>query len=277
MSKRQRSVLTAFVLTGLLIWVNVIDNLWWKYRLIGLATVIAVVMTIWSMREVWKGLSRVMTLILPLMLMLGAAMFTFLLPEVIPGLGGWFWGLDAGLWIGWVLRILFWGAYGFAVYFLLLTENIFAVSAIRTIPLVRAASVAGYLLTLVSAFFLYYAILSFRLPYYYNFGLIGVVSFPLVLQSLWSVVLEERIRKSLWFASLVLTWALMQFVAVLSLWQVSVGVVAVLMTVWLYVLLGICQQWIMRKLFMRTVWEYVSMGIFICMAVGVYYWAFLIR
>ncbi len=217
-----------------------------------------------------------MTLILPFMFMLGAAMFTFLLPEVVPGVGNWFWGVDTGLWIGWILRVLFWVTYGLAVYFLLLTENIFAVSAIRTIPLVRAASVAGYLLTLVSAFFLYYAVLSFRLPYYYNFLLVGAVSLPLILQSLWSVILDEKISKSLWFATLVLTWALMQLAGVLSFWPVSVGVVSVLLTVWLYVLLGVCQHWLIRRLFTRTVWEYVGMGCFVCVVVGIYYWAFLL-
>ena len=268
-------MITALVLTFMLVWVNLIDNLRWRYGIIGFSTVLAPIMTAWSMKEVWVGLSRGMTLILPLMLMLGAAMFTFLLPDVVPGIGNWFWGVDVGLWIGWILRIVFWSAYGFAVYLLLLTENIFAVSAIRTIPLVRAASVAGYLLTLVSAFFLYYAILSFRLPYYYNFLYVGLVSFPLILQSLWSVSLGERITKSLSYVTFVLAWALMQLVAVLSFWDMSVGVISVLMTVWLYVLLGICQHWLIRRLFVRTVWEYVGLGCFVCTVVGIYYWAFL--
>lgn len=278
MSKRQKFVLTSFVLTGLLVWANLVTGEWyiemgensillqWRYVLIGFLGLMSGVATWWALRGGGKGVARWMTVVLPVLFSLGAGMFTFLLPEVVPGLWTWSWGREVGTVVGWSLRGSFWVVYLLSIYSLLLTENIWSVSAIRTIALARAAGAVGFLLTLVTGFFLYDAVWSFRLPFYWNALLVFGLSFPLLLQGLWSVGLDEEMNIELWVASGVLALAIGETALVLSFWPVSVVVASLVITTLLYVLLGIYQQYLSRRLFIRTLWEYVSVG---CLVLGV--------
>lgn len=266
MSKRKRFVITTVLLgllMGYLLVLPIDSPITRRYILIGLLAVVNVCLTIWSLREGWKGIGRLMTLILPLLFSLGAGMFTFLLPEIVPSIGPWSWGFEMGIWVGRGLRLAFGLIYLLAIYSLLLTVNIFSVSAIRTIALARAASAVGFLLTLVSGFLLYNAVWSFKLPFYWNGLFIMLGSFPLLLQGLWSVELEERLSWHTVVASLVLSLIIGEAALVLSFWPVSVTVGSLAITTLLYVLLGLYQQVVIKRLFKNMVWEYVGVGLMV--------------
>jgi hypothetical protein len=167
----------------------------------------------------------------------------------------------------WLTRIPIVLLFGLGLYVLLLTENIFAVAAIRTIQLLRSAQAVGFLLTVVTAFFLYDTILSFRLNSGFNFLLIGMISFPLVFQGLWSINLEEKIPSRIWLYSFSLALVLAETGLILSFWPLTVAVGSLGLATVLYIVLGLVQHRLSERLFKRTVNEYLVVGIIVLIVV----------
>lgn len=260
MSKRQRFVISTFLITIILIAATVVD-LKWRYYAIGALAILPGILTAWSLWEAWKGIIRLTTVILPMMFGAGAGMFTFLLPNVVTDFSILNWSLETGTIIGWILKFIFWAIFAISYYALLLTENIYSVSAIRTIALARSANAVGFLLTLITGFFLYNAVWSFRMPFIVNGIYIATITFGLLIQGLWSTKMAEKISFHVLLASLVLSLIIGQAAMVISFWPVSVAVGSLVTTTLLYVFLGLYQQELLKRLFRRTIWEYVSVGI----------------
>ena len=244
-TKRQKFILTAILLSGGLLAIEVAD-LSWRYQAIGFLSVLTFFLSAWSLSEGLSGIKWLTTLILPVLFTTGVGLFYFLISS-----SSW--------WMS--LPVIF--IYGLGLYVLLLTENIFAVAAIRTIQLLRAAHAVGFLLTIVTAFFLYDTILAFRLAPWWNFLLVIVVSWPLLLQALWWVNLEEKITKRVWFWSLMLSLVLGETILALSFWPLTVAVGSLGLTTCLYAVLGLAQHEFSGRLFKRTTNEYVGIGVIV--------------
>ena len=197
----------------------------------------------WSLIEGLNGVEWLTVLILPFLFTLGVGFFYFLTPN------------------SWFARIPLIILYGAGIYSLLLTENIFSVAAIRTIQLLRSAHAVAFLLTLVTSFFLYNVILSFRLDPWFNFLFVLAASFPLFLQGLWCINLEEKITKKIWLYTLALSFVLGEIALAFSFWPVSLATGSLSLTTGLYVLLGLSQHELSERLFRRTVNEYIGVGI----------------
>lgn len=146
-------------------------------------------------------------------------------------------------------------------YALLLTANIFSVAAIRTIALFRAASAVGFVMTLATGFLLYNTLLSFRFQFWVNGIVVAIISFLLLIPALWSVGLAESVSKKVltfgfWLA------VMSGLLAIgISFWPVSIAVASLFLTTSLYVYMGISQHYFSQKLFTRTIWEYVTVGL----------------
>jgi hypothetical protein len=260
MTKRQRFVTATVIVTCLLIGATLV-SLDWRYRIISVLAIAPVILTAWSLREAWKGVSRLTSVILPMMFGVGAGFFTFLLPEVVSDLWIFSWGTAIGKIVGWGLRVGFWVIFSISFYALLLTENIYSVSAIRTIALARAANAVGFLLTLITGFFLYNATWSFRLPFYWNGLWVFIISFILFLPGLWAAKMADKISLQIIISSIVLAIIIGQIAIVMAFWPVNVAVGSLVTTSFLYVLLGLYQQELLKRLFKRTIWEYLSVGL----------------
>ena len=241
-SKRQKFVFSALFLSfGLLViqW----GNPSWRYVVIGFLAIFTYLLSSWSLKEGLGGVEWFTVLALPTLFTAGVGLFYFLVPA------------------RWATHLPVIILYGIGIYGLLLTENIFSVAAIRTIQLLRAAQAVGFLLTLVTGFFLYDTILSFRLEFWHNFWLIFVVSLPLMLQGLWSINLEEKITFRLWFYSFALSLVLAELGLVFSFWPVTVVVGSLVLTTVFYITLGLAQHDLSERLFSRTINEYLSVGL----------------
>jgi len=241
MRKRQKFVLSSIILSLGFVLIQVF-NVEWRYQAIGLLTFLTMVFATWSLKEGLSGIEWLMILLLPPFYTAGVGMFYFLLPS------------------SWYARLPVAIIFGVGMYALLLTQNIFTVAAIRTIQLLRAAHAVGFLLTLVTAFFVYDAIWSNRLPFWANGLLVGVTTFPLALQGLWSVKLNDRITKGLIVFSLAITWIIFQMAIVMSFWPVTVTSGSLFLTACLYVVLGLCQHYLDDRLYNSTVKEYLAVG-----------------
>ena len=247
MSKRRRFVAISILLSLGFVAVQFLadQNRFWAIGVLGIATIL---LFAWSL---FDGLGRnmtLLTLILPTIFTLGVGTFWFLLPANI------------------YARIPIVIFYGIGVYILGLTMNIFTVSTIRTIALLRAARGVGFVLTLITFFLVFDAILSLRVAIYLIIPMIAVVSFPIFLQGFWSVVLEKHFVKEIFSLALVSTLIMVETGIVLYFWPVSVVVGSLFLTVTSYVLLGLGQSKLEGRLFSSTVREYLIVGVLVFMA-----------
>lgn len=247
MSKRRRFVITSIILSLGFVAIQFLtdQNRFWAIGVLGIATVL---LFSWSLLE---GLGKNMTiliLILPTIFTLGVGTFWFLLPANV------------------FARIPIVIFYGIGIYILCLTMNIFTVSAIRTIALLRAARGVGFVLSLVTSFLVFDAILSLRSPVYYMLPLVFAVSFPLFLQGFWSVVLEKEYSKDVVIMSGISALIVAETAAVLFFWPVTVVVGSLFLTVTFYILLGLGQSKIEGRLFSATVREHLVVGALVFIA-----------
>jgi hypothetical protein len=241
MSKRRRFVITSILLCLGFVGIQFLNdqNRFWAIGVLGLVTII---LFSWSLFE---GLGRNMTLLtltLPTIFTLGVGTFWFLLPANI---------------FARIPVVIF---FGIGIYVLCLTMNIFTVSAIRTIALLRAARGVGFVLSLVTSFLVFDAIISLRYPIYYLLPLVLVISFPLFLQGFWSVILEKEFSKDIFILSAVSTLVMTEIAAVIFFWPVTVVVGSLFLTVTFYILLGLGQSKLEGRLFSATVREHLIVG-----------------
>lgn len=240
--KRQKFVLVAAILSALMLTVE-ISGVQYRSLSIAFLGLITFVLSFWALREGLVKWASYLSLVLPVFFTVGVGFFFFLLPS------------------SWLTRLPVVVLYGIGTYALMLTANIYTVAAIRTIALLRAAQAVGYVLTLVTLFLLYDSILSFRLYPWWNGLLAALSSFPLFLQGIWTVEVEETISRRLVFYSVILSLVVGEIALVMSLWPVTVTVGSLFLTTMGYILLGLSQHELSGRLFKQTVWEYLAVGV----------------
>lgn len=239
-SKRQQFVvITGILVVGLLLTQLVPTDR--RYPMTAALAILTYVLSAIGLREDLGGVEWVTLLTLPTMFTAAVALFYFLLPA------------------RWLTRVPFAVLYAVGMYALLLTENIYNVAADRTIALLRAAHSVGFLLTLVSFFLLVQTAMAFRFPFYLNGLLVGVISFLLAFQSLWSAVLEPRVTKPLLALTLVTTVVLAELSWLFSFWPTRSTLTVLFLTTCFYGIVGMGQQYLVEKLYKKTVVEFFSL------------------
>lgn len=242
MRKRQKMVISASLLTLGLV---VVQSLPLDFKYIGslVLALLTWVLSGWSLKE---GLSGVewLTVLLPLGLFTASVGFFYVL-------------LPPAWWAQVLIDVLF----GIGMYILLLTANIFSVAAIRTIALFRSAMAVGFAMTLLTAFLMFDTILSFRWIFWQVGLVISAVSFLLLLPGLWEVRLDERLNRQLLKYSCGLSMLMGLLGMTICFWPISVAVASLCLCTMLYVFLGITQHYFSQRLFVRTVWEYLTVGL----------------
>ncbi len=241
MSKRRRFVITSILLSLGFIGIQFLtdQNRFWAIGVLGLATIF---LFIWSL---WGNLGRdmtLLTLVLPTIFTLGVGTFWFLLP--------------AGVYTR-IPIVIF---YGLGIYVLASTMNIFTVSAIRTIALLRAARGVGFVLTLVTSFLVFDAILSLKTELFYLLPLVFLISLPLYFQGFWGVILEKTFSPKILPLSFISSLATTEIALSLYFWPVTVVTGSLFLTVAFYVLLGLGQANLEERLFKAIIREYLVVG-----------------
>lgn len=250
LNKRQKIIITSVLITlgllsGLLTTRLVID-VTLRFQFILALGVMAYVLSLWSL---WEGINKtkaVILLILPTFYTMAVASFYYILPI------RWFTRLPVALF------------FGLSFYLLLLAQNVFNVASIRTIPLYRAASTAGFVLTVFSALCLFSVVEALNLPFYWNGVGVALISFPLILQILWSTKMEDIVSPVILAQATTLSLVLGEIALALSFWPSSASTrsfaIASILTSVMYVLVGITTHHLRERLGRREVWEYLSYG-----------------
>ncbi|MCX6706254.1 MAG: hypothetical protein NTV24_04105 [Candidatus Woesebacteria bacterium] len=244
MTKRRKFLITSFILSLGFVGIQFLDNPYKIYAIFVLSLITSILF-LWSL---WEGIgknSTLLTLILPTFFTGGVGVFWFLLPSNV---------------FARLPMIIF---YGLGIYALSLTMNVFTVSAVRTIALLRAARGVGFVLTLITLFLIYNAILSLKIPLWGSSLLITTLSFLLFLQGFWTIPLDKKITKDLLNISLVSSLVVGEIAVSLFFWPATLVVGSIFLTVAVYVLLGLGQAKLEQRLFPQTVKEYLLVGILV--------------
>ena len=241
LNKRQKIIMSAVLLTIGLLSTQLVDfNL--RFKFIGGLFVLSYMLSVWAL---WEGLNltkAVVLLILPTFFTIASASFYFLLP------------------VRWLTRLPVAAAFGLIVYLLLLAQNVFNVASLRTIPLYRAASTASFLFTLLSAFFLFNVLYAFNLLFIWNGVVVFLISFPLSLQVLWSLKMEDKVSNAVFVQSFILSMILGELALAFSFWPMPTTIWPLIMSSSMYVLLGLATQVLRGRVNRRVVWEYLGIG-----------------
>jgi len=237
MRRREKFVIAAALLSiGLFIVENV--PLDFRYLAVGLFGVISYLVSAWALADDLQKLEWLTIVPFPPLYAVAVSLFYFLLPSNL------------------VTKVFVLALFGLGMYGLFLTSNIFSVAKERTIQLLHAAHAIGLLFTLLTSLLFTNTIFSLRWPFFLIFIAIGLVHFPLILTSLWSIGLEKVIRREILGLTSLLTLLIMELGLVLSFYPLSVWNSALLIMTFLYIGLGILHNFLRGRLFSKTITEY---------------------
>ena len=237
LSKRQRLIVSVILLSlGLFITEYFLGKSA-LYIIIGLSILTDILLFL-SLKEDLKDNFWPQIFILPFFYSLAFGLFYFLVPARL------------------LTRIAMTSLYALGLYSLFLSQNIFTVSAVRTIALLSSARTVVFTLTLLSYFFLANVIFTFHINVVLTLLLIFGFSFPLVLNSIWIYSLERKLfANALWVFSL--AFCLFEVVILLWFWPSSPTVIALFLTGIFYSIVGLSQAWFEKRLFKSVIVEYV--------------------
>lgn len=241
LSKRQKLVIATIFLTLCLLATEIFSGV--NHIFIGfILSILTTVVTYLILRKDLKGSFYYPLLVLPFFYTLSVSIFYLLIPSRMLSI---------------ILLTIF---YAFGLYSLFLTQNIFAVSSVKTINLLRSARIVSFVITVLVQFLIANIIFSLRLPVYITPLLIGITAGLLNLQSLWVYVLEKSQIKELLTYSVVIGFLLMQLSFVLAIWPIDASIYAIFLTGIFYTYSGLSHAWFEKRLFKGVLWEYVWVG-----------------
>lgn len=242
--KRKRIIIATVVITIGLLSTETINFIYLSYKYIFVLGVLAYLLSLWALWEGMTKLKAVLLLILPTLFTMAVASFYFLLP------------------VRWLTRLPVSLIFGLSFYSLMLSQNVFNVASERTIPLYRAASTVSFLFTLITSFFLFNVVSGFDLPFYGNAFMVFLISFPLSLQMLWAIQMED-ISLPILVYSLIISLIMAEFALALSFWPVAPTIWSLSLSTVSYILVAIFTEFMRDRLNRQVALEYASVGLII--------------
>lgn len=237
MRRREKFVIVSVLLSLGLLATQYIP-LEWRYLSILVFFVLSYFVSAWALSNDLQAHEWLTIVPFPALYASSVALFYFLLPEI-------FWS-----------RLIVIMIFGVGMYGLFLTSNIFSVAKGRTIQLLYAAHAVALFFTMLTSLLFSNVIFSLRLPFYYSASLLFFSHFPLVLMSLWSIELKQKISKELIFYSLVFSLILTELAVLFSFLPLEIWSQALFIMSFLYVGLSILQNLLKGRLFRNTINEY---------------------
>jgi len=250
MDKKKRFVLATILITACY-YVSHFAPYDWHYQAIFALTLFAQIYFLLLFLKLSKKLQDAFSAtILPTLFILGISLFYFLFSQSL------------------IWRLVLTAIFALGVYALLLIENVFLVSGqFKVVPLYRAASTVGLILSLTTGFFLFDVLLSFRLSAWMNFLFVFIICFALFRHFLWIVDLSAPDSgKNIHFVA-TLSLIMGEIALILSFWPVGVTKGSLYLVSLLYLFGGLSQTYRSQKLFKKTLLEFIwiSLGVFLAL------------
>lgn len=242
LSKREKIITATVLITvGILFSTRLGNFIFLKERLIILVGIVTYLFSLWALWEGMTKLKALVLLILPTLFTISVASVYFLIPVRPP-------------------KLLWAAGFGMSFYLLLLSQNVFNVASIRTIPLYRVASTTSFIFTVFTAFILYSVSYAFNFDFFLNGLLITLISFILTLPIFWSIEME-KITFPDFLYSLIVSLVVGECALALSFWPLAPTVWSLSLATVFYITLGIMVDTRRERLIKKLVWEYTIFGI----------------
>jgi len=237
LTKRQRLVVGVVFLSTGLFFVEQFLKSSGIYSIILLA-LFTTIFLYWALKEDLKNNFISQIFILPFFFTLSFGLFYLLFPERI------------------IVKIVLTVIYAIGIYAVYLSQNIFVISSVRTIALLSSARTVSFITTLMSFFILTDVIFSLHLNIVFTMTLMSLASFPLIVYSIWSYSLDRNIRTEIpW--GILLTISIIEVSLLLWFWPSTATIIALFLTGFLYIILGLSHLWFEKRLFKNVLWEYI--------------------
>jgi len=249
MDKKKRFVLATILIT-VCYYVSHFAPYDWRYQSILALTLFSQIYLLLLFLKLSKNFQDALSAtILPSLFILGISLFYFLFSQSL------------------IWRLVLTAIFALGVYSMLLIENVFLVSGqFKVVPLYRAASTVGLILSLTTGFFLFDVLLSFRFSAQINLIFIFVICFALFRHFLWIVDLSTPDSgKNLHFV-LTLSLIMGEIGLILSFWPVGVTKGSLYLVSLLYLFGGLSQSHRSQKLFKKTLLEFIWVGLGVFLA-----------
>lgn len=241
LGKRQKIIFTSGVLCLGLLSTQLVP-FYLTYRFLAGLTVLTYVLSLWALWEGISGLKAVILMILPTLFTLAIASYYFLLP------------------VRWLTRLPVALVFALTFYTLLLSQNVFNVASIRTIPLYRAASTTVFILTLITSYLMFSVLFSFNMLFIWNGIWTFLLSFLLILQVIWSIDMESLSGLNLAYSA-ILSLVIAEVGLTLSFWPISHTMASLVLSTLLFVVLGTSTHALRDRLGKEVTWEYIGWGV----------------
>jgi hypothetical protein len=168
-------------------------------------------------------------------------------------------------------EILLSGFFALICYIIFSIENIFFVAiGYKTVPLYRAAYTFSLMIMLLTAFFAFDTILSFRTHFWINSLAVFLSSLVLFLYQFWAISIElpdDGKNKSISAYVLVPSIVMAELALIFSFWPVGIFKGSVYMVSAFYIISGLLQADIRERLFRRTWRGLLWVGMAVLMAI----------
>lgn len=242
-SKRQRFIISVIILSLGLYFTEQFFGRGGIYFAFLLALITGLFI-LWAEHADLKGNFSLQVFILPFIYTLACALFYFLVPARF------------------LTRITMTSLYALGLYSLLLSENIFVVSSIRTIALLSSARTVSSIITLLSFFFMSDVVFSLHLNIFITLLFVFAFTFPLVMHAIWSHTLENNLKLNLEWIFLI-TVCIVELALALWFWPTTPTIVGLFLAGFFYIFVGISQVWLDKRLFKGVMWEYIWVAVIV--------------
>ena len=192
-----------------------------------------------ALRKEFFGIEFFTLLSLPTLFIVGMGFIQYFFPNLSPF-------FKSALWV-----VVFVG-----FYTILLAQNIFGVTAVKPVPLYRAAKTVSFLTTLFVSFLLFTAVYKLDLEVWQQISLVGILSSILGFQALWTADPKGVFDKKIFVAGLLLGLGVAEAALGLSFLPLKSFFRSIALTTVVYIGLGVGQQYLTHSLTRRTVFEY---------------------
>jgi len=90
--------------------------------------------------------------------------------------------------------------------------------------------------------------------------LMSLASFPLIIYSIWSYSLDNNIKTEIpW--GIMLTISIIEISLLLWFWPSTATIIALFLSGFLYIVLGLSHLWFEKRLFKNVLWEYIYVAV----------------
>ena len=160
--------------------------------------------------------------------------------------------------------------FGAVLYILFLVENVFLVAiGYKTVPLYRAAYTVSLIILLLSAFFMFNSLFSFRMGFIENGIGVFVISLFLFLYQFWAIAIElpdDGANKNLKAYVFIPSLLMAEVAVVLSFWPTGIFKGSVYLVSIIYIFSSLMQAEIRERLFKRMWMMYVWVTVAVVLA-----------